>query len=449
MITPSTTTETQVPAIPEPRPENVQQMLLALKEVVEVRNGLRGDPLDQAVTFRSLYRAGMLNTSVLTGQALVRLPGAGLIFLPKSQTDEYAPPPAPTGLTVTGALANFILTWNAAQYHNHAYTEVWRSGSNDLGMAVRAGTTESALYADNIGNTAQLRYYWLRHVSMSGVPGPFNATAGVSDTTLQVLTNHIADFAVTNAKIGNLAVDSAKIADAAIVTAKIADASITTAKIGTAQITTALIANAAITSALILDAAITTAKIGLLAVDTARIADAAIVTAKIGDAQITSAKINDLSANKINAGTLSAARIAVGSLNADKITANTIYAGLIISRSCTAFEAPTGTTPDSSWYAYSFTMDQAGIVAGLSQANFTVSTTGGITYTYESRIAFDTTASYTSYAGSFLNSVGPPGISLQKAASLSAGTHTVYVWAQHTGNTGAHIIYITLLKSYR
>ena len=264
-------TETQVPAIPEPRPENMQQMLLALKEVVEVRNGLRGDPLDQNVTFRSLYGAGMLNTSVLTGQAMVRLPGAGLTFLPKSQVDEFAPPPAPTGLTVTGALANFILTWNAAQYHNHAYTEVWRSGSNDLGTAVRAGTTENALYADNIGDTAQLRYYWLRHVSMSGVPGPFNATAGTSDTTLQVLTNHIADFAVTNAKIGSLAVDSAKIADAAIVTAKIADAAITTAKIGAAQITTALI----------LDAAITTAKIGAAQITTATIADLQVTTLKI------------------------------------------------------------------------------------------------------------------------------------------------------------------------
>lgn len=231
MIEVSLTSETEVPSIPEPRPENVQQTLRALKEVVEVREGLRGDKLDQNVTFRDLYSAGMLNTSVLTGEALVRLPGKGLTFLPKSKDAEFAPPPAPTGLTVTGALANFILTWNAAQYHNHAYTEVWRSGSNDLGTAVRAGTTENALYADNIGDTAQLRYYWLRHVSMSGVPGPFNGTAGTSDTTLQVLTNHIADFAVTNAKIGSLAVDSAKIADAAIVTAKIGDLQVTNAKV--------------------------------------------------------------------------------------------------------------------------------------------------------------------------------------------------------------------------
>ena len=346
----SLTIPTPVPPIPDIRADNVLEVLRNIKNLLDVREGFAAaDPLDQRVTFRDLYGLGKLDRSAITGEYYARLPNSGLAFLPAAPgvTEEFNPPPAPTGLTVTGALANFILEWDEAQYHGHAYTEVWRAGTNDIGLAVMVGTEEGSVYADNLGLTGATRYFWTRHVSKAGVPGPFNATAGTSGTTGSVAAGDIidgsittvklADGSVVTAKLGDAAVTTTKTADSAITTAKLNDLSVTTTKIGASAVTAVkigdsevtttkitdsaviaqkiaaaavvagkiatnaivagdgVIATAAIGTALIQDAAITTAKVGDLAVDSAKIASLAVGTAKIADLAVTTIKMDNLS----------------------------------------------------------------------------------------------------------------------------------------------------------
>lgn len=332
-------TETKLPAIP-PVPAGLQppalsQVLVAVREALNVMNGITGNPLDASVTFRDLVNSGALllsyNGQTSTGTGM--LPLAGGIQVASTAKVDYTPPPAPTGLIASGAIGNTILTWDAPTYKNHAYTEIWRAqvtftagvvDPSNIGLAQKVGTSSGyvGVYSDTTGAASDC-WYWVRFVSTANVPGAYNAVAGVRGTTatdpaylMSLLTGalgdqplyqlatatvingvtvqpgvymkagYIQDGVITNAKIGSLAVDTAKIADAAISNAKIAalavstaqiqDAAITTAKIALAQITQALIANAAIGNAQIQNAAITSAKIGVAQVDTLQIAGQAV-----------------------------------------------------------------------------------------------------------------------------------------------------------------------------
>ncbi|AUV60228.1 tail protein [Lactobacillus phage Semele] len=96
------------------------------------------------------------------------------------------------------------------------------------------------------------------------------------------------------------------------------------------------IANGTIKTAHIADAAITTAKIALAAIGTAQIEDAAVTKAKIGnlavgtaqieDAAITDAKVGNLSADHLNAGTIDFSVINGTNINASNITVGKLVA---------------------------------------------------------------------------------------------------------------------------
>lgn len=198
LVTPDLQRETQVPQIPDPRQDNMLAVLKAIKEVLDVREGISGDPLDQVLTPRDLYHMGQLDTSALNGKVYVRLPGYGIAYLQPNKvvSPEYNPPPAPTGLVATGAIATVLLTWDAPNYHGHSLTEVWRSATDDFGTAVRIGTAPGGIYSDDLGATNATRYYWIRFRSKTNVPGPLNATAGTSATTARIDTLDILAGAV-------------------------------------------------------------------------------------------------------------------------------------------------------------------------------------------------------------------------------------------------------------
>jgi hypothetical protein len=155
---------------------DLQRLLDALIETMEVREGRRGDPLDKAVTFRELIGTG----------AFKRRPGAGggVGFDPGELGDGppfMAVPPVPTGLTATSLIKGVLLSWSNPYvvYANHAYTEIFRATVNDLGEAVKIGQTVTTIYVDMIDNPGQTYCYWVRFVSEQGLDGPFNAVDGV------------------------------------------------------------------------------------------------------------------------------------------------------------------------------------------------------------------------------------------------------------------------------
>ncbi|WP_017879742.1 phage tail tip fiber protein [Janthinobacterium sp. CG3] len=110
---------------------------------------------------------------------------------------DATPPPAPTGLSSGGALANIILSWDATTYSNLSHTEIWRAQTNDFSLAQLVGRGDGRIYVDNVGGAA-VRYYWIRYISRANIPGPFNAQSGVRGETgidaaylLSVMTNQI------------------------------------------------------------------------------------------------------------------------------------------------------------------------------------------------------------------------------------------------------------------
>lgn len=176
--------ETRVPAIPAPTDANLREVARAVKGILDVREGLVGDPLDAAVKFRDLVDGGVISVS------LTRRGGgsAGLVVTPPAADDGYdpaadlTPPPAPQGFAATGLFSAVQLSWQLPSILNYAYTEIWRADTNSLGSAVRIATTPAALYSDFIGNSAT-KYYWIRFVTQANVVGPYNSTDGTVGTT--------------------------------------------------------------------------------------------------------------------------------------------------------------------------------------------------------------------------------------------------------------------------
>lgn len=177
--------ETKVPAIPSLQgitDPALRTILSAIKEVLEVRDGRRGNELDQFVKLRDLTEAKI---------ATVKRRGAGgnNSLLDPEGVKDYASPPALTNLAVTGGYQQMFLEWDYLGPFNYAsfsHVEIWRSATDVLGEAVILGETTASLYSDPCGSSLTF-YYWVRAVSTSNVMGPFNAVHGtVGSTSLDV-----------------------------------------------------------------------------------------------------------------------------------------------------------------------------------------------------------------------------------------------------------------------
>lgn len=334
-----------LPSIVSALPPDLRNFLDRVRETV-------GNGSGRLVTTGDLVEGGIASQDI-SGNLL---PPGGIIT-----------PPAPSNVVASGAMATVIIDWDDPTYRGHAYAEIWRAPTNDIGLAVLVGQSPGAVFSDSVGSGAS-NYYWVRFVSISNTIGPFNAALGVLGATSQdpeylmsvlastygsapfitidtatvidgvtipagvyIKAAYIVDGSITNAKIKNLAVDSAKISDAAITEAKIANASIGTAKIQTAAITNALIGLAAIGSANIQDAAITNAKIADATIDNAKIANATIDTAKIKDAAIGTAKIQAAAITEalIADAAIGSAKIQNASIGTAKIALASISTALI------------------------------------------------------------------------------------------------------------------------
>ena len=184
------TTGTKVPAIkniPASTERELKATLESMKEAQEIRLGRRGDPRDRNVTLRELIDSGLAKQ--LKENPFDPNAGAGALdFTANTPLENLAVPPAPVGLEASGAFTAIILNWNgmsaSAPYGNHAYTEIWRSRANNIGGATLRATTTAFIYTDEVGY-GETYYYWVRYVSTSNVPGPYNNTNGVEASTLE------------------------------------------------------------------------------------------------------------------------------------------------------------------------------------------------------------------------------------------------------------------------
>lgn len=296
----------QVPQTPISDPQ-IRPIVDAVRTIFNTRAFGKND-LDRWVTWREL----IANNIVYYVQGNNSYFGSSDVFFPVG-TDgtDFTPPPAPTGFAVTSAVLNIILTWDNPNYANLAYTEIWRSATNNIGTAVKIGTTTAYQYADSVGQTSAFYYYWIRFVSKTNVVGAYNSQTGTGTSTGLVGNVDLSDLIITSQKLASEAVINGKIAPAAVDETKIANAAITSAKI----------ANLAVGNAAIANLAITNGKIADLAVDSAKLADASIINAKIADASISTAKIQDAAITnaKIAVATITTANIQNGAITNAKI----------------------------------------------------------------------------------------------------------------------------------
>lgn len=151
-----------------------------LTENMQILTGQKGDRLDKALTLRDAANLGMLN--------LRRTPGGTVVpeLPPSNHVDpEWSgvqPPHAPLNVSGSGAFHTIVLSWDAPTYRGHSFAEVWRAEDDNLGHAVRVGTTLANVYADAVGKGFSA-YYWVRFVNKNAMEGPYQGTAGLHATT--------------------------------------------------------------------------------------------------------------------------------------------------------------------------------------------------------------------------------------------------------------------------
>lgn len=239
--------ETKTPALP-PIPAGTDpamyKFLQALRETMLVREGVKGDQLDAAVTFRDLIDAGVAVSSAYKPNPNTTSPvGAAAV-------SDSTPPPDPTNVGVTASVESVIVTWQLpVDRANFAFVKVWRSVDNDFGNAQIQGTGSGNMYVDYDVTTGTNYHYWLQAISRSNVEGSIidagTATPSADPTTqltqlkaygidgqpFYYVQSEITVNGVTiprgtymwNAVIGSASIGTAQIKDAAITSAKVAN----------------------------------------------------------------------------------------------------------------------------------------------------------------------------------------------------------------------------------
>ena len=156
----------------------------SIKENLDILLGHRGSKLNRAVTFKDLLDNKLLS---LAGNATLSTAGddPGNFTTPENPGEITAQfPPAPTGLTASGAFQNIILTWDLQNYSGHSHVEIHRHTSDSISDAELIAQVSgfTGIYSDAAGSDATF-YYWVRAVNINNEIGPFNSSAGVQGTT--------------------------------------------------------------------------------------------------------------------------------------------------------------------------------------------------------------------------------------------------------------------------
>ena len=170
--------------------------MAAMKEALEIRLGRVGDQRDRAITLRELISSGLAKDLSVRPYDPNNVDDFTWFVDPPDLTI----PPKPTNFSATAAFTRIILSWTEGWtvFSNFSHTEVYRHTSNSLGDAVVINITQAGVYTDTVDYNAT-RYYWVRHVSTSGVKGPFSDSANATTlidigAVMGALTESLADL---------------------------------------------------------------------------------------------------------------------------------------------------------------------------------------------------------------------------------------------------------------
>lgn len=155
----------------------LQRTLDAIIERLEVLNGLRGDALDQAVTFRDLSDSNFkLSTTGGGAPQIINTP-------PVAGGD--GPTPGPTtpvsNVTANETYLALLISWTNPNF-NLQHNEIWRNTVDDLTTAVQIGVTVNNQFMDYVG-AKKSYYYWVRAVATDGSKAAYTALTDPPATT--------------------------------------------------------------------------------------------------------------------------------------------------------------------------------------------------------------------------------------------------------------------------
>lgn len=347
--------------------------LFALRQVA-IRDPLTGHMIKPSSEDRSpdiewigtVDVAGLINT--ITGP-----PGPPGPPAPPPPTP--AAPTVPANLQATATLTAVVLTWNAQDVNVVAYVEVWANSVNNLATASKIGNAYTNVYADAIGATGVLKWYWVRSVGFGGDASNYNAVGGTPAQTGKIGTTDLSDLIITAGKLANGAVGTQQLADLAISAAKFA------AGLEPVTVVNALPNPVGYTGPKVLflttDGKVyrytggawvkevpTSDLTGQIA--TTQITDGAITTPKMTANSINGDRITagTLSADKLVANSITAGQLAVGAVTANAIAANAIAVGTAAIQNGAIVNAMIA----------NLAVDNAKIASGLDAAKITVGT---------------------------------------------------------------------------
>ncbi len=171
---------TKLPQIPNVSEETVLQVVEALAQTVNVREGRVGDQLDRTVTFRDLIGLKLAQDKNqeevhdLNKVNTMPVYTNGYDFqIQYDPTSDLTPPPQANTIKVSSTIGAIFLRWTIPSYRNHSFTEIWRSQNGNIGDAVLIAQSTTGFYTDPVETNVKY-FYWLRLVSQADVRGAYS-----------------------------------------------------------------------------------------------------------------------------------------------------------------------------------------------------------------------------------------------------------------------------------
>lgn len=171
---------TKLPQIPNVSEETVLQVVEALAQTANVREGRVGDQLDRTVTFRDLI--GLKLAQDKNQEEVHDLNKVNVMPVYTNSYDfqvqydpanDLTPPPQANTILVSSTIGAIFLRWSIPSYRNHSFTEIWRSQNGNIGDAVLIAQSTTGFYTDPVETNVKY-FYWLRLVSQADVRGAYS-----------------------------------------------------------------------------------------------------------------------------------------------------------------------------------------------------------------------------------------------------------------------------------
>lgn len=294
------------------------KILGPIKETLERMTGQRGDWRDEVVTKGELIQSGLAKYRDANGKFIQSQRPSGNLHPAIDGQSVFDVPPAVTNLVAVGVFGGIILTWTAPTFSYVARYNIYRADVDDIGLAVRIGSSPVASYMDTLGEGTgpDPKYYWVRIESVVGKEGPFNQTIGVMGQTAYTPTYLLSVLTRKWESNFDYAVDDLVIPSPAKETGFWYKVITDTGSSGTTEpVWPTTLGGTVVDGGLTWEAIAQPSELPPFLVGEVNGQPAVIInTAYIGDATIKNAAIESLAANKITVGNLVAAISIVGGL---------------------------------------------------------------------------------------------------------------------------------------